>query len=56
MPLPALRHRPFIAMWYHEDESDTVTFGEFIGLALSDRLVLRIQSTAPPRRDNPVRH
>ena len=31
--LAAPLHRPFITMWYDEDESDTVTFGEFIRLA-----------------------
>jgi len=31
--LAAPPHRPFITMWYDEDESDTVTFGEFIRLA-----------------------
>jgi fatty-acyl-CoA synthase len=41
--LAAPPDRPFITMWCDEDESDTVTFGEFIRLAQAQAATLRDQ-------------
>src|SRR5262245_65022924 len=41
--LAAPPDRPFITMWCDEDESDTVTFGEFIRLAQAQAANLRDQ-------------